>query len=121
MSGRNSSKKPVGVHGTDKETGRTRTGDTGGDTGEKVKKPDISKEEFETNAPNMIDLGQVLANKFANKKTFKKGSYGFFLNDKVVANVGGKLVKFQATINLTVANSKPKGADADEEEAGAGE
>lgn len=98
-------KKPVGVHGTDKETGRTR----GSDKPVKTKKPDISREEFDLKA-KAVNLGEVFANKFADAKVFKKESYGFFLNDKVTIVIDGTPVKCQANILITVVNSKPEEA-----------
>ena len=95
--------KPVGVHGTDSETKRDRSGTSV--VGRK--EADINQADFEEKA-KALNLGNALANRFADPKSFKSGSYGFFLNDKITIEIDGKPVKLQANIVLTVANSKPK-------------
>jgi hypothetical protein len=103
--------KKVGVHGSDTETGRKRGDNAPDASGKPAKKPDISKEDFEAKAPQVVELGKVFTNKFANKKTFAKGGYGYFLSDKVFIEIDGKPVKLQVTINASVVHGKPKDAD----------
>lgn len=104
--------KKIGVHGTDAEVKRDRSDNATATKDKKPKVPDITKEEFEQHAKS-LDLGATFTNRFADAKTFKKGSYGFFLNDKITVMVNGKPVKCQANILLTVVNSKPQ-EDGDE-------
>jgi hypothetical protein len=99
-----SKSKKVGVHGTDRETGRGGSNGTGGG-GDKA--PTISKEAFTKNAkPMEIRLGDRLL--IASPKEFSTGSLGFYAGDKIRAfKIGDEMVDLQVGINITVIGSKP--------------
>lgn len=72
----------------------------------------VSRKDFKQIAPSLVldvsdDGGQRTVAKFiAAPKEFSTGSFGWGINEKMVLTIGGKPVKVQATINLTVVGSK---------------
>ena len=76
----------------------------------KGKKCSIGRAPFMAAAPVLmlkLDAGdKTLASLLAAPKEFSTGSFGWGFNGPITIEVGGVLIKVQAGINLTVANSK---------------
>jgi len=72
------------------------------------KKPDISKNDFlKAASPLAIDIGGVKL--IGQVKEFESGSYGWYAGDRVTMDIGGKAVRVQVGINMTVVYSKNDG------------
>ena len=65
----------------------------------------ITREHFKAEA-KPLDLGRELAGIFADIKQFSTGSFGWRINTKIVAEVGGVPVTIQVQGNLTIVGSK---------------
>lgn len=65
----------------------------------------VSREEFNKESKIVkITIGDTTL--LAEPKEFSSGSIGWYCNQKVVVELGGKQVKCQAGINLTIIGSK---------------
>jgi hypothetical protein len=72
----------------------------------KKSKCEITREEFlDAAKAQTLQLGD-LGSAVAVVKEFSTGSFGWNANDKVTVNLGGKAVKVQVGVNLTVVGSK---------------
>lgn len=107
-------KNRVGIHGTDKETNRTRgAGDgtkpaTGANTKPKEKKPcPITRERFLEKA-NAIVARLEGTPVILNPQEFSTGSFGFHMNGRIELMIDGVKVPCQANLIITAIGSKPE-------------
>lgn len=90
--------KPIGVHGTDAETGRAKVAAR--------QECPISQEYFEEGAkPITLDLGdgQTMV---LEPKLFSTGSFGWHASQKITVMVGDERVTVVANLLFTVMHSK---------------
>lgn len=70
----------------------------------------VTRAEFTESAkPLLVKIGD--AQVILNPKEFKTGSFGYFSNEKVIVQVGGTPVKFQANLQLAAIGSKDEAGD----------
>lgn len=96
-------KNRIGVHGTDKETGRNKPAYQPG--AKKTECP-VTAEQFMKAAPPLTANfnGQSLV---GAPKINSTGSFGYYLQGKITLDIGGTAVTFQVGANVTAVNSKP--------------
>ena len=97
------SKKKVGVHGTDAETGREGTGN-----GNKTVCP-VTREQFKKAPVLTVEFkidGQTVATQIAAPRQFSTGSVGWYAGDKVTIPVDGVACRATVGLNVTVIGSK---------------
>lgn len=78
---------------------------TQAETPETGKRCAVTRKQWADDAPQTIVItvnGTTIA---AGKRDFSSGSFGFYVNEKIIIMVGDTPVKFQCNLNMTAVNS----------------
>ncbi len=66
----------------------------------------LTHAEFHAKAPASIVVTINGQNYVATRKAFSTGSYGYYLSDKIVMDIGGTPLKIQIGLNMAAVGSK---------------